>query len=180
MNRKFAGEEGFTNAFGEWQVGVPKAVALDCVLNRSYWQSQSFYLYIPITLDRKGEPGQHKTAVREGVRNREIRIDAVRTIFMTLGDTVVQPTYVRPGELEPQLDPVASEIALTVPQGLFKGGDYLCMFTDTLVIPAGEDSIRVDFSVWFKEPGSTDSVKVDFSHILWRQEGKKLVLGPGD
>ena len=170
MNRKFASEQEFASITGDWRIGAPKAVALTSVSDHSVWQTQSFTIYVPLALKPRSRPWEDFDTITEAVRSGSIYVDSVRAIFLTLGGTISRAILAGPGGVR------AGEAALFAPQGLFKGGDYLCVYTDTLTIPASEDSILVNFTVTIAGPGSLQIVRKDLSFRLYRKEGKKLYL----
>ena len=53
------------------------------------------------------------------------------------------------------------------------------MYTDTLIIPAEEDSVEVSFDFHLRDNPEEDMIVKQLSFILWREEGKQLFLDPG-
>lgn len=177
-NRRFEGKDYLVHGYGEWRIGEPRASAFSSMSNKDYWDYQVFKIYIPIVLSRSKTVWKDFTMIRAGVKDSLIRIDSITIVFLNSRDTIVMPPYVwqdKPG-LRDNLIP--GEVALFSPQGLFKE-DYLCMFTDTITIPAEEDSIFIGFVVLFRDTLTNDLVKKPFEFTLQRREGKKLFLDVG-
>ncbi|MCP4568491.1 MAG: hypothetical protein GY841_13015 [FCB group bacterium] len=160
MNRKFARKAKFHKVDGIWEVGVPRYTALANCVNRDIWDNQNFMIYMPIDQSSKDFNLVH---LGQAIDSGLFKIDSVVTMFLASGDEVSSGPYMWDYTSGPGR-------ALMYLQNYKGQNSYPCILFDTLTIPPGEDSIRVEFVV------ETPEIKKPFSFILHRQEGKKFNL----
>ena len=167
MNRKFEAEHRFYALDSVWNVGVPYLVALGHTANRSVWDSQIYTAHIPFASPVARDAFSE---LRRAVATSYLHIDSVQITLLESGIRVSRPILIRN---EPARD--SGYVIVGGSQSYVE--DYIpILISDTVTIPADEDSVRVEFSIRTLRKDTNEFLEKPFSFTLSRREGKKLAL----
>jgi len=158
---------------GGWRIGCPVAEAMTNTSSKKHWDSQEFWIYIPLALKRDKDVWKDYREIRRAVLDTCVGVDNVRIFFYSSRDTLLRRIRVWP-----ESHTNAGQIAADPAYGLFRR-EYMSLLLDTLTIPAAEDSIDVAFTAWVKQCAGAEDVQKEFSFRLYRREGKQLYFDPG-
>jgi hypothetical protein len=174
MNRHFKGQERMLPLSGDWRIGCPVAEAMTNTSTKKYWDSQEFWIYIPVALRRDKDMWKDFREIKTAILDSCMGIDSVNLVLLTSGDTLKRGVRIWSDS-----DRNPGQLAVVRTYGSLFKREYTCVLLDTLTIPSSEDSIDVVFSAWVKKCSGADPVQEQFEFRLYRQEGKKIYFDVG-
>jgi len=167
MNRRFEAQHRFYPVDSVWNVGIPYAEALGHVSDRSWWDCQNFTIYIPFSSNVERWPFG---SLREQVAKGYLHIDSVHVTLLGSGVKIARSLLVR------NIPAADSGHIIVGGTQHYVSDDTPILISDTLTIPADEDSISVEFVLRLVDSVTSAVAAKPFLFRLQRREGKKLAL----